>query len=126
MKNLKLIAAASCTVLVSGAGAFGKEFRIPSDSKAKYSFRVISDDGAGNRVVLSRRTSPHDAEWGGPGYTIIEWDCATSRYRYRADATSEQDALAQYKKGYGKTDKMTPLVRESIKWYQFPIHCGGK
>ena len=121
-KSTTLIAIAMAWAAVAD-GPLGKEFHIPTDPGAIYSYKLL-DDADGRTFVLSRRTPSSNNSWDEPRYTIIEWDCDADTYRYRANHRSADQAFLQFEKGYGENDEMIPMLRNSIKWHQFPFHCG--
>lgn len=101
------------TPSVAGAALAGKEFRIPSDTKARWGLIDLTKKGPDANFIFTHRIGPS-----GASYSMRHYNCDTEQVRYLA--TGETIAQMRASKA---DEKMSDIVPESIAYYLGRLAC---
>lgn len=101
------------TPAVAAAALAGMEFRIPSDTKARWGLIDITQKAADSNFIFTHRIGPS-----GVTYSMRHYDCGTHKVRYLATGETINEMRAS------KADaKMSDIVPGSITYYLGQLAC---
>lgn len=101
------------TPAVAAAALAGMEFRIPSDTKARWGLIDITQKDADSNFIFTHRIGPS-----GVTYSMRHYDCDTHKVRYLATGETITEMRAS------KADeKMSEIVPRSIAYYLGRLAC---